>query len=151
MKKAKPILLLLFAAGLLRLLLTPWGYHVDVVNHIAWGNYAVQHGLYGIYDVIFDLPTAWNINQPPGTVLLYASMRLLFNGVAFVIPNVSEELYPDLLKLPGMLCDLGLGYLIYTWAKHNTTEKRALLATFSSRSSLEIHTRRRIPILPRAD
>lgn len=125
----KPIFILLVLALIIRLFVAPWGYHVDVVNHMAWGVVAVHQGLFGIYDHVFNLPTGYQINQPPGTILIYAAMRFVYEGLAGILPNLTEQVvYPLLLKVPGMACDLALGFLIYTWAKKHVSERLALFA-----------------------
>lgn len=103
-------------------------WHPDLWNHMDWGERFFQYGASG-----FFAPDAnvWDYtwpNQPPGTIYLYALIFKLF-GVVFqmfwwlnvklpIFPSTlmlyfDDHLYPAMLKLPAILADLGIAYVIY--------------------------------------
>jgi dolichyl-phosphate-mannose-protein mannosyltransferase len=127
-------LLLIFATALiLRLSLLFVAYHGDLNNNISWGTIAYEQGLNGFY----GSPEAENWpysapNQPPLTILMYAGVR----GIWQLVENTSWwfntnlKFFPSafiwfwegkgmilLVKMPSILADLGIGYLIYKYLK----------------------------------
>jgi Gpi18-like mannosyltransferase len=102
------------------------GWHPDLNNHIDWGIRFLALGPKKFYENIF-----WGVswpNQPLGTMLLFASMAWLKNIIfgfilflnntfpffpSFIIPIIESNLHVWMVKLPFILCDLGLAYLIY--------------------------------------
>lgn len=122
------ILRLLVLAFLFRFFLAFLVWHPDLNNHIDWGIRFWDYGPGRFYTAnvwSFDWP-----NQPPGTAIIFALMRKLYEIVfAFfwwiniTIPpfpsNImlffEERLYPAFLKLPGIIADLGIGFLIYKY------------------------------------
>jgi len=125
-----PLVKLLGAALLLRLVLVPWAYHSDLNNHVIWGIYAEEFGLRGFYDWL-NFGNYARPDYPPIAVLLFLLMRWIWLGVHAVLweINVSIALFPSgimawfdaegyfaLLKLPGIVADLAIGGMIYGWA-----------------------------------
>lgn len=111
-------------------------YHVDMLNHIAWGTYAFEHGVHNIYDVIFDLPTGFQINQPPGTVLIFLATRALFVWIhdaigLFGIRFSEGFFYPVFLKVPAVVSDIGIGAIIYWFISQYTSKKSAFAASMA--------------------
>lgn len=124
------ILRLLLFAFLFRFFLAFLVWHPDINNHIDWGIRFWEHGPSRFYTAnvwSFDWP-----NQPPGTAVIFALMRKLYEIVfAFfwwiniTIPlfpsNImlffEERLYPVFLKLPGIIADLGIAALIFSFFK----------------------------------
>jgi len=102
------------------------GYHPDILNHIDWGIRFLSLGPEKFYENIF-----WGVswpNQPFGSMLLFALCAIvknsLFNSIefinqsfsffpSFIIPAIEQNLHIWLVKLPFILADLGIGYLIY--------------------------------------
>lgn len=119
---------LLIVAFLFRIILSFITWHPDINNHIDWGIRFWDYGPGKFYTAnvwSFDWP-----NQPPGTALIFAVMRKFYEGVfaLFWWLNITiplfpsnlmlffeERLYPAFLKLPGVLADLGIGFLIYKY------------------------------------
>ena len=134
------LFLILIAALALRLSLIFVAYHGDLNNNISWGTLAVERGLNGLYgspdanDWPYSAP-----NQPPLTILMFTGLGLVWrfiNSSAWWLNN-NFSFFPSgfiwfwersgmtlLVKLPSLLADLGIGYLIY---KHFVNEKREKL------------------------
>jgi len=141
--KLKWIFLIAFLG---RLIVAFFVWHPDLWNHMDWGERFFQYGAGG-----FFAPDAnvWDYtwpNQPPGTVYLYALIFKLF-GVVFQMfwwlnvklpffPSTlmlyfDDHLYPAMLKLPAILSDLGIAYVIYLifkdWRKESLGKLGATL------------------------
>ncbi|MDO8340401.1 MAG: hypothetical protein Q7T59_00325 [Candidatus Woesebacteria bacterium] len=119
---------ILFVVFCFRLILSFLIWHPDLNNHIDWGIRFWQYG-----PAKFYTENVWNFtwpNQPPGTIYMFAGIRKLFEfifGIFWIIntkipafPSIvisffETNLYPALLKLPAILADFGVAYLIYKW------------------------------------
>jgi Gpi18-like mannosyltransferase len=117
-----------FVAFCFRLILSFLIWHPDLNNHIDWGIRFWQYG-----PAKFYTENVWNFtwpNQPPGTIYMFAGIRKLFEfifGIFWIIntkipafPSIvisffETNLYPALIKLPAILADFGIAYLIYKW------------------------------------
>ena len=118
----------------LRLLSSTIGYHGDLNNNISWGEVANEKGLNGFYsssnsdDWEFSAP-----NQPPLTILTLASVIALERKISDLIWYLNDRvvLFPSglvwfweswgeilMVKLPSILADFGIGYLIYKYFKN---------------------------------
>ncbi len=110
----------------LRLLFVFGPYHPDLGNHLDWGKRFWQYGSKDFYTMNF-WSQCWP-NQPPGTMYLWAGLSKLNDFVfdtawtinleipAFpskAIPFLETELHPALVKLPSILAEVGIGWLIY--------------------------------------
>ncbi|MCW1949421.1 MAG: hypothetical protein KIH89_003230 [Candidatus Shapirobacteria bacterium] len=102
------------------------GYHPDILNHVDWGIRFLSLGPKKFYENIF-----WGVswpNQPFGSMLLFALCaalkNILFGGIeflnqnfsffpSFIIPTIEQNIHIWLVKLPFILSDIGIGYLIY--------------------------------------
>lgn len=134
MKKIRPIFLLLFLALFLRLILLFPQYSGDVKNHFVWGNALLQNP-FGFYSTHF--PGFNDANYPPLAIYLFAAANL-FLGLIHILIDILNNLFSffpsflvplfnrenmsyGFLKLPGILSDLGIGYLIYkfTLSRHS--------------------------------
>lgn len=122
------IIKILILGLLFRVALAFITWHPDLNNHIDWGIRFFQYGPQGFYGPDANI---WNHtwpNQPPGTILLFAGVfqlyKFLFNVVWWVNLNVpifpssvmeffENNFYQGLLKLPSILSDLGIAYLIH--------------------------------------
>jgi len=107
-------------------------WHPDVNNHIDWGIRFFEYGAKKFYAPETNVWSYTWPNQPPGTMYMFAGIRKVFEAVfagfwwinihvpAFpsgIITFFETNLYPALLKLPSILTDLGIGYLIYKLTK----------------------------------
>lgn len=116
-------------ALVLRLALVFVAHHGDLNNNISWGTLAVERGLNNFYEGK-NWPFS-NPNQPPLTILTFAGTRLAWQQFANVFQGTSliwwwQDKGADLLvKLPGILADLAIGWLIY-----RLTKRKALLAVW---------------------
>jgi len=116
------------AALLFRLIISPLANHPDVGNHIDWGIRFFEYGANGFYAPESNVWSFTWPNQPPGTILIFALTRKvyelifsLFWGLNNLLPAfpsrliflIQDHLYPILLKAPAIISDLGIAYLIY--------------------------------------
>lgn len=131
---------LLLTALVLRLVFAffPEEIHTDLRNSIDWGTRFWEYGAKFYYKAnvwSFDWP-----NQPPGTILLYAIIRKAYEAVFsfFWFINIKLPAFPSNLmfyfekhlinyiaKLPPIMADFGIAYLIYKLLKENLDKKRA--------------------------
>lgn len=138
----KKIWLVLLLALFFRFSISFLVWHGDVNNHIDWGIRFWEYGPAKFYSA-----NVWSFlwpNQPPGTMYLFAGTRKLFELLFSVfwflnlkIPAfpsnimffLETNLYPALLKLPSILADLGIAYLIYRFLKDIKKENLGILGT----------------------
>ena len=122
----KKLLLVFGIAFLFRLVLAFLVWHPDVWNHMDWGVRFFQYGAIGFFRPESNV---WNYtwpNQPPGTIYIYAGIKIDFVFSIFwwvnvhvpIFPSIvmyflEDNLYPAMLKLPSIISDLGTAYLIY--------------------------------------
>ncbi len=138
----KNIFRLLIAGFIFRVILSFISWHPDLNNHVDWGIRFWQYGPAKFYSA-----NVWSFtwpNQPPGTIYIFAGIRKVYEATfgifsflhfnLHVFPGrtllfLESNLYPALLKLPGILADLGIAYLIYRiFAK----EKKERLGIFGA-------------------
>ena len=124
---------------LILVIISQW--HPDLNNHIDWGIRFLTLGPKKFYENIF-----WGVswpNQPLGTMLLFGLTAFLKNIVfgsieflnqtfsffpSFIIPFIEKNIHVWMVKLPFILCDIGLAYLIYKIVQE-FKPKLAILAT----------------------
>lgn len=122
----KTIFKVLFAAFIVKLVVSFLVWHPDVNNHVDWGIRFWQYGPAKFYSA-----NVWSFtwpNQPPGTIYMFAGVRKLYEVVfeffsylhfslkvfpGSILLYFEQNLYPALTKLPAILADLGIAYLIY--------------------------------------
>jgi len=122
----KKLAILFGLAFVFRMVLAFGVYHPDLRNHMDWGIRFWDYGPEKFYTA-----NVWSYtwpNQPPGTIYIFAGVRKLFEAVfgifwwinTTVPPFPSQmmfflesNLYPALLKLPAILADLGIAFIIY--------------------------------------
>ena len=118
---------ILLIAFLIRLLLLPLSFHSDLNNNLIWGIYANEFGLRGFYDWL-NFGNYARPDYPPLAMVLFLLIRkiyLLWFDVLWFL-NVNISAFPSnlvtwtdnygnmvLIKVPGIVADLGTGYLIY--------------------------------------
>jgi len=137
---AKKFLYIILAALLLRLIiaLLPTPVHTDLRNSLDWGTRFWQYG-----PKLFFESNVWSFdwpNQPPGTILLYAGIRKLFELFYsfFWFLNVNIPVFPSNLmfyferdfiyfvaKIPTILADFGIALLIYKIILKLSDKKKA--------------------------
>ena len=94
------------------------GFAGDIITFKHWGLFAVEHGLFRVYELS-------SINYPPLSALLYwcvAQLARLSNpsfelqgaGLAAALDSV---IYTVLVKGPACIADLLIGVLVYRWAR----------------------------------
>lgn len=126
-------LLLIFALALIfRLVLAPSVWHPDVTNHIDWGTRFYEYGANKFYAPESNVWSFTWPNQPPGTILIFAFVRKVYEFVFNILWQINinipvfpskiivfaeERLYQTLLKLPAIIADLGIAYLIYKFCR----------------------------------
>ena len=123
----EPVKRLLLFAFLLRLALVLLAdYHPDLINHLDWGERFWDYGPRAFYS-----QSIWRAswpNQPPGTIYLFAFLMKLYQKLfslawwlnlkialfpSFIFPFLEKKLPVIMVKLPFILADLALGWLIY--------------------------------------
>lgn len=137
----KLLLTIIFcAAFLLRIGLLFTAYHGDLNNNISWGNLAVERGLKDFYE-----GKDWaysNPNQPPLTILMFGGLKVVWNAVEdtswylnnrfSVFPSSFIWFWEEkgmilLVKLPGVIADLLIGYFIYRYLAKKKNKKSILI------------------------
>jgi Gpi18-like mannosyltransferase len=137
----KILLIVIFVlAFLLRFGLIFTAYHGDLNNNISWGNLVVERGPINFYEGK-DWPNS-NPNQPPLTILMFGGLKVVWNAVENVswYLNNNVALFPSsfiwfweakgmilLVKLPGIIADLLIGYLIYRYLSKRKNKKSVLI------------------------
>ena len=135
----KNILIIGLILRLFLIIFSKW--HPDILNHLDWGIRFLNLGSKKFYENIF-----WGVswaNQPYGSILLFALIAIikdwLFGSImflnntfplfpSFIIPILESNLHAWLVKIPFILSDLGIGYLIYKIISKYQPQK-AILAT----------------------
>lgn len=142
LKKVKLISIIFLAAFILRLSFLFIAHHGDLNNNITWGTLAVERGLNGFYegdDWPYSAP-----NQPPLTILTLAGARSVWQGIENTSWWLNERLpvFPSpfiwfwegkgmdlLVKLPPILADLAIGWLIYDYFRRKKKKDIGLKVT----------------------
>ena len=142
MQRHNRLFIVFLLAFILRISLIFVAHHGDLNNNISWGTLAVERGLSGFYegeDWPFSAP-----NQPPLTILMLVGVRAIWQAVEttswwlnnninfFYSPFIwfwEEKGMTLLVKLPGILADLGIGWLIYEYFRKKNRIKLGLRLT----------------------
>lgn len=143
--KTKVFLWLGLIALLLRIIVSFVVWHPDLNNHMDWG---VRFFEYGSKEFYAPSSNVWSYtwpNQPPGTIYMFAGIKILFDFIfnifwqininipafpSIIVSYFETNLYPALLKLPAILADFGIAYLIFLVIKQltiNHSTKKAVL------------------------
>src|SRR3989304_10259759 len=132
---------LLISAFFLRAVFSFLVWHPDVNSNIDWGTRIWQYGFKAFYDPDTNVWSYTWPNQPPGTAYIFAFMKkvdeIVFNffwniniKVPFFPSNVmyylEGHLFPAISKLPSILADFGIAWLIYKNVKDNKLRKFAV-------------------------
>lgn len=138
----KKIFIIFLLALILRLSLVFLAHHGDLNNNISWGNLVVERGLSGYYEGV-----NWsysNPNQPPLTILTFAATSYIWKSVENFswFLNNKFSVFPSgfiwfweskgmdlLVKLPGIIADLLIGYFIYKFLKERKNKQAVLITS----------------------
>lgn len=138
----KKIFVIFFLALVLRLSLIFVAHHGDLNNNISWGNITLERGLNGYYE-----GSNWpysNPNQPPLTILTFTATSYIWKSVenfSWYLNN-KFKFFPSafiwfwegrgmdlMVKLPGIIADLLIGYLIYKFLEERKNKRAILFAS----------------------
>lgn len=127
----KKLIYLVLLALLIRLALVYFQFSGDVRNHLVWGESVINDGTTGFYGRHF--PGFNDANYPPLTIFIFAFFRYLYQICdhfliwqnfnlkflpSFLIPIFgSLNMQAAFMKIPAILADLGIGYLIFKLTK----------------------------------
>ncbi len=126
----KKIWLILITALIFRVVLSFLTRHPDLNNHMDWGIRFWQYGSAKFYAPETNIWSYTWPNQPPGTIYMFAGIRKLYEAIfsgfwwinvnvpifpSGIITFLEVSLYPALLKLPSILSDLGIAYILFKW------------------------------------
>lgn len=122
---------LIFLAIAVRLFFIFFQYSGDVKNHLVWADSVIKQGSFGLYQRHF--PGFNDVNYPSLTISLFTLSRFAYNTAhSFILwQNFNFKLLPSIsvrfiesentaagfMKLPAILADLGVGYLIFKLTK----------------------------------
>ncbi len=128
----KKVTILLVLALSLRLGLAYFQFSGDVKNHLVWAHSLLESGPAGFYDRHF--PGFNDANYPPIAIYLFGFSIFLYQIVfsffsylnvhlgvfpSFLVPLfATENMQTAFLKLPAILADIGIGYLIFKITKN---------------------------------
>jgi len=117
--------------------------HPDVNNHLDWGTRFFEYGAAEFYDPETNVWSFTWPNQPPGTTYIFAGTKIvsdfIFSIFWWINVNVppfpsnvmyylEQNLYMAVSKLPAILADLGISYLLYLTVKRLKDKKTAIVA-----------------------
>lgn len=126
--KKNGFVLLVVLLFVLRIIFSFVVWHPDLNNHIDWGIRFFEYGANKFYAPESNVWSFTWPNQPPGTVYMFAGVRKLYEFIfsifwqlnvkipafpSIIVSYFETNLYPALLKLPAILSDFGIAYLIY--------------------------------------
>jgi hypothetical protein len=130
-KKKYIVLSIFLLATILRFSVILIAHHGDLNNNISWGKIAAESGLNGFYgssdsdDWPYSAP-----NQPPLTILTFTGVAKLWEVINNKVTdfNWRYKIFPSklvwfweengwdlLIKIPSVIADVGIGYLIYRY------------------------------------
>jgi dolichyl-phosphate-mannose-protein mannosyltransferase len=141
-KKLASIRYLLLFAFVLRLLFVYFQYSGDIGNHLAWGRGALE-GTLGFFHKSF--PGFNQPNYPPITILLFSLSAWFYQFMQTLVISINQAvlLFPSkivplmetlnmqaaFIKLPAILADLGIGWLIYKLAPVKKKSSRLIASS----------------------
>lgn len=130
-------------ALLIRLALLPFSFHSDLTTYAIWGKYASEFGLRGFYDWL-NFGNYARPDYPPLAMILFLAVERfwqflfsIFWKINVAIPAFPSNFIPwfekegllTLIKLPGVIADLGIGYLIFNFFKKKSINKAKFAST----------------------
>ncbi|HJY98713.1 MAG TPA: hypothetical protein VJ227_03295 [Patescibacteria group bacterium] len=129
----------LFVAFAIRFVLSFFAHHIDLFNHSDWG---IRFWQYGPAKFFSPDANVWSFtwpNQPPGTIYIFAGIRKLYEGIfnalsylhfqlrvfpGSILLYLEKNFYTALLKLPAILADFGIAWLVYKIVLEITKKKK---------------------------
>ncbi len=132
---------ILIAGCILRLFLIFLDFSFDVNNHILWGEEIVKYGASGFYERPgHETFATLYPNYPPLIIFLFSLCYFLYQTLFSVIwwINLHVPVFPSgivtfmesrnvvagFMKLPGIIGDLGVAYLLYLFTLKITRKKK---------------------------
>lgn len=117
------IILLLIGSFVFRLFTSIMyvGYDTDMNCFYSWSHRVLDVGFGNFYDETGQVFT----DYPPGYMYVLSVIGLFLK--LFHTSAPSDLLAIIIIKMPAMLCDLGIGYMIYKIARNKFNEKGALV------------------------
>jgi len=138
-KKKRLVIIVFFLGLLLRLILSVQIYSGDVNNHVAWGKDALRFGFAGIYQRSFEQYGVMTPTYPPIPLYFFTFFYWLFGFIYQLAWELNsrypffpskiiwlledQDILPAFLKIPAILADLGIAYVIFIWARKVLREK----------------------------
>lgn len=124
------IILLLLLAILVRVFIVSYAIqfreNTDILRYKDWGRIALSQGVAATYKPDYLTFGTYPNNQPPGSLVIISSAYWVWLQIGkalalFGIPPGSNEwvngpLLTILLRVPSLLADLGIGWMLYSWA-----------------------------------
>lgn len=122
----KYIIFIFILAFVFRLFLIPSSYHGDLRNNYSWGETLLKYGTNGFYD-----RSEWEYskpNQPALYIYVFAADAYVYQTINKYIYKINDlvsffpsqlvwywEIYGKyfVLKVPGILFDLGIGFILF--------------------------------------
>ncbi|HEX8965769.1 MAG TPA: hypothetical protein VF820_05045 [Patescibacteria group bacterium] len=144
LKKHKFILLLLLAAIFLRAII-----YLQIMNKVPFSDYfdyrqwvfnSVSLGLNKVYFLTADKRFPLDIDQPPGSMYILRGSYEVFLVTAKAFTHflhlnpgstlwINDNLMIFFFRLPSLIADIILGWLLYVFVKSKANEKMGLLAS----------------------
>jgi Gpi18-like mannosyltransferase len=140
----KSIWKVLLVAFIFRLAISLLGEHGDVINYYWWGKDLLIKGIGGFYER--NIANAMRPTYPPVTSYVFWLSAYLHEGLWKLIwlVNIGVKWFPSNLvfwfesergwyfinKIPAILADLAIGYVVYEFVRSKIDERKALLASF---------------------
>ncbi len=108
------VVILFAAAFMLRIFLSVTYYQCDIDVNLfkSWGDVAYNKGLTNVYKEL-----GANIDYPPIVVYFLWFASAVENTFGKLFGLGHEYVHTIFVKLPSMLCDMAIGYVIYKYAK----------------------------------
>lgn len=127
LKRHKGFIVLLFVGILLRIFLVMWAVqfreHPDILRWKDWGQIAFLHGFADTYTPTHLSFGTYPNNMPPMTLYIVSSMYWVWLQMGKVLnlfgiapgsnPWVNTVLLTIFLRIPSLLCDIGIAAMIY--------------------------------------
>ncbi|MFC1649243.1 hypothetical protein ACFL2C_00835 [Patescibacteria group bacterium] len=139
----KYFFLLIIIGFVFRLLLFDVAHHGDLNNNISWGKELWNRGIVDYYGSSYSEDWPYSApNQPPLYILTYATTSYLYDSIDSSIRSVNDKvrIFPSNLvwfwessgmrlcvKLPSILADVGIAWLIYKYFQKKDAKKALIL------------------------
>jgi len=140
--KKRPWALLFLTGLVIRLIFSVQIYSGDVNNHVAWGKDILAFGPQGVYERSFEKYGVMTPTYPPIPLFLFTFFYWLFDAVYKIAWNLNlsikafpsgliwflqdQDTLPAFLKIPSILSDLGIAWLVYLFGGKLLGKKASL-------------------------